>query len=219
WYINFVRQPALGERKTRYTMKIAQSENFGSAVGLTPALPAPDPDLVGEDVRHILRARLYRDTIEQIAFVDLIMGHVSRSADKKIVLDGGMRAKYVARSQIFADEAERILRHKCLRKPYGDRRGILVIGATAGILSALLKRGFHVTSTDLRPEVVGKELGGVWVLNGKAANAGLMKEADLAIITGMALVNRTLPSLIALAKTHNTSTMMWAVTGRNFGHY
>src|SRR5208283_1838955 len=69
WYINFVRQPALGERKTRYTMKIAQSENFGSAVGLTPALPAPDPDLVGEDVRHILRARLYRDTIEQIAFV------------------------------------------------------------------------------------------------------------------------------------------------------
>jgi len=219
WYINFVRQPAPGERKTRYTMKIAQSENYGSAVGLSPALPAPALEQVGKDVRHILRARLYRDTIEQIAFVDLIMGHVSRTADKQIVLDGGMRAKYVARSQIFADEAERILQHKCSRKFNRHRRGILVIGATAAILSALLKRGFHVTSTDLRPEIVGNEFGGVRVLNGKAANAELMKEADLAIITGMALVNRTLPSLIALAKTHNTSTMMWAVTGRNFGHY
>jgi hypothetical protein len=46
-----------------------------------------------------------------------------------------------------------------------------------------------------------------------------MKEADLAIITGMTLPNRTLPGLIELAKEHNTSTMIWAISGRNFGHY
>ena len=46
-----------------------------------------------------------------------------------------------------------------------------------------------------------------------------MEQADLAIITGMTLPNRTLPGLIELAKENNTSTIMWAISGRNFGHY
>ncbi len=219
WYINFVRQPAPGERKTRYTMKIAQSENYGSAVGLTSILPDPNSDLVGKNVRQILKEKLYADKIERIAFVDLIMGHVSRPADAQISLDGAMQAKYEARSSIFAEEAERILRRKTSRKTNGTRRRILVVGATAGIIRALLRKGFDVSSTDLWPEAVGKEFGGVTVLSGKAANAQLMKQADLAIMTGMTLQNRTLPSLIRLAKRHNTFTMVWAITGRNFGHY
>jgi hypothetical protein len=43
--------------------------------------------------------------------------------------------------------------------------------------------------------------------------------SDLAIITGMTLANRTLPGLMETAKAHNTSTMIWAITGRNFGEY
>ena len=35
----------------------------------------------------------------------------------------------------------------------------------------------------------------------------------------MTLPNRTLPALIEAAKINNTSTMIWAVTGKNFGHY
>jgi hypothetical protein len=218
-YINFVRQPALGERKTRYTMKIAQSENYGICVGLTPVLPDPDPHLVGKDARDILKTRLYRNYIDRTAFVDLIMGHVSRPADKQIKLDGGVRAKYVARSQIFADEAETILQRKSSRNLRGDKPRVLVIGATAGIIGALVRRGFEVSATDLWPEAVGKELAGVRVFSGKTASARLMKEADLTIVTGMTLPNRTLPALMKLAKQHNTSTMIWAVTGRNFGHY
>jgi Putative heavy-metal chelation len=219
WYINFVRQPVLGERKTRYTMKVAQSENYGISVGLTPVLPDPDPHLVGKDTRQILKTRLYRDYIDRTAFVDLIMGHVSRPADQQIKLDGAMHAKYVARSQIFADEAEKILQRNGSKNLKGNKPRVLVIGATAGILSALVRRGFEVSATDLWPEAVGKELGGVRVLSGKTANARLMKESDLAIITGMTLPNRTLSGIMNLAKKHNTSTMMWAITGRNFGHY
>ena len=219
WYINFVRQPVLGERKTRYTMKVAQSENYGISVGLTPVLPDPDPHLVGKDTRQILKTRLYRDYIDRTAFVDLIMGHVSRPADQQIKLDGAMHAKYVARSQIFADEAEKILQRNGSKNLKGNKPRVLVIGATAGILSALVRRGFEVSATDLWPEAVGKELGGVRVLSGKTANARLMKESDLAIITGMTLPNRTLSGIMKLAKKHNTSTMMWAIIGRNFGHY
>jgi hypothetical protein len=162
---------------------------------------------------------LYRDYIDRTTFVDLIMGHVSRPADQQIRLHGAVNAKYVARSRIFADEAEKICRRKGSTNLKGNKPRVLVIGATAGIISALITRGFDVSATDLWPEAVGKELGGVKVLSGKVANAPLMKEADLAIMTGMTLANRTLPGLMTLAKKHNTSTMIWAVTGRNFGHY
>ena len=147
------------------------------------------------------------------------MGHISRPADEQITLDDNPHSKYEARSELFADEAEKILQCKGSIYLKGKPPRVLVIGATAGIISALTRRGFYVSATDLWPEVVGKELGGVRIKNGKTANARLMKEADLAIITGMTLSNQTLPPLMTSAKAHNTSTMIRAITGRNFGHY
>ena len=66
-------------------------------------------------------------------------------------------------------------------------------------------------------EVTGQKLGGVTVRN-ETENHRLIKAADLAIITGT-LPNRTLPALMETAKSHNTSTMIWAITGKNFGQY
>jgi hypothetical protein len=82
----------------------------------------------------------------------------------------------------------------------------------------LLVRGFKVTATDLSPDVVGQNLGGVTVC-GAVENCKSIAAADLTIITGMTLSNGTLPSLLETAKTSNTSTMIWAVTGRNLGQY
>jgi len=219
WYVNRVSQWAPGERKTRYTMKIAQSETYGRSGGLAPVLSNPNPDLVGEDTRQILKNRMCRDNNERTAIVDSVMGHVSRPPNEQIRLDDTLQAKYVARSEIFADEAERVLQRKGPKNFKGNNPRVLVIGATAGIIGALARRGFDVSATDLSPQVVGKELGGVKVRNGKTSNARLMKEADLAIVTGMTLLNRTLLGLMKLAKNNNTSTIIWAITGRNFGHY
>jgi len=217
WHINFVFQPTLGERKRYYTMKIAQTANCGHSTGLTPVLL--DADLVGEDTRKILKNKLCHDYIDRTAIVDSVMGHVSRPADEQILLDETLHAKYVARSKIFADEAEKVLRRKGPKNLKGKKPRILVIGATGGIIDALVRRGFDVSATDLLPEIVGKELGGVEVQNGETANARLMKEADLAIVTGMTMANRTLPGIMKVGKKHNTSTIIWAITGRNFGHY
>ena len=57
WYINYDLQPAPNERKTRYTMKIAHTLNYGISADLTPVLPESEPDLVGKDVRLILKKR------------------------------------------------------------------------------------------------------------------------------------------------------------------
>lgn len=219
WSISFVRQPARKERKTCYIMRLAQSQNYGLSTALGGRISSPDGDIVGLDTRVILRKKLYRSHVDRTALVDLVMGHVSRSADRSVCLDGTLATKYEARSEIFAYEAEEVLRRKRMKNRRRTRPHALVIGATAGIIGALVKRGFRVSATDMSPDVLGLRLGGVKVESGRDANAQRMKEADVAIITGMTLPNRTLASLIELAREHNTSTMVWAISGRNCGHY
>ena len=216
WSVSFLVQAHPSERKTRYTMRIAQAEGYGRSGGLGPGLPDPDPDLVGLDTRRILKDRRWRDEADRAAIADLVIGQVSRPADEQIVLDDTLRGKYAARAEIFADEATRVLQRRGTEPRKVDQRRVLVVGATAGILDALLGRGLDVCATDLSPDVVGQTLGGVQVLDGTAANAGLMKDADLAIVTGISLTNGTMSELMSLAKTHNTSTIVWAITGKNF---
>ena len=225
WDIDFVIQHVPRERRTRYTMRLAQSEIYGLACGLTSALQntdhalAPnDHDMVGEDSREILKDRRFRDDLDRTALVDLIMGHVSAAAMDQVTLGHTMRDKHALKSRLFADEADLILRRKGAEALKGSKPHILVIGAMAGTISELLARGFEVTATDMAPEVVGQNLGGVTVREG-TQNASLIEAADLAIITGMTLPNGTLPVLMEAAKINNTSTMIWAVTGKNFGQY
>ena len=218
WYIDYIRQHVPGERKTRYRVRLAQSENYGIAFGPTSALRDTDQALVGEDCREILKDRRFRDDIDRTALLDLVIGHVSAAADHQVILDQTLRDKYALRSRLFGDEADLILRRKGFDAIKGSKPRIHVIGATAGIIGALVDRGFEVTATDMCRDVVGEKLGGVTVCD-ETENGKLIKAADLVIITGMTLPNRTLPILIEAAKTHNTSTVIWAVTGRNFGHY
>jgi len=214
FHIDYIVQRVPQERKTRYVARMAQAENYGIAFGLPPALP--DPDFVGKDVRQILKDRLWRDTTDRTALVDLVMGHLSQSANKNATLGVAERDKYLDRGRIFAEEADRIIRRKTIK---GSNRRALVIGASAGIIRSLQNQGFQVSATDLSPEIIGTVLGGVTVRNARFTNARLMKETDLAIITGMTLPNGTLAGLMKFAQQYNTSTMIWAITGKNFGRY
>jgi hypothetical protein len=218
WFVDFVRQAVSGERKTHYTMRLAQSEDYGIAFGPIVARPISDQDFLGKDTREILRNRLYRDDIDRVALMDLVMGHVTPTAIRQVIIDKSVRDKQALRSRLFADEAQSVLRRKGSGAIKGASARVLVIGATVGIISALVSCGFDVAATDMAEEVVNQQFAGI-VIRSNAANAELLEKADLAIITGMTLPNRTLPTLMAMAKNYNTSTMIWAITGRNFGHY
>jgi hypothetical protein len=218
WYLDYIRQDVPEDRKTRYTVRLAQAENYGTAFGPISPLRDADHALVGEDSRQILKDRRFRDDIDRTALIDLVVGHVSAPASHQIVVDQILREKYARRSRLFADEADAVLRRKGPGAIKGRKPCILVIGATSGIIDALVTRGLDVRATDMSPDVLGKSFGGVMVRDA-TENVSLIEAADLAIITGMTLPNRTLPGLIEAAKTHNTSTIIWAVTGKNLGHY
>jgi hypothetical protein len=218
WCIDYIRQDVPEDRKTRYTVRLAQAENYGTAFGPISPLQDSDHALVGEDSREILRAQQCRDDVDRTALIDLVIGHLPAPPNHQVILDQILRDKYALRSRLFADEADAVLRRKGAGAIKGPKPCIVVIGATSGIIGELVARGFDVRATDMSPDVVGKILGGVMV-HDAAENDRLIKTADLAIITGMTLPNRTLPGLIEAAKTDNASTMIWAVTGKNLGHY
>jgi hypothetical protein len=218
WHVDYFRHEVPEEPKRRYTMRLAQAENYGVAFGSPSPLQEADRSLLGEDSREILKGRQLHDDVDRTALIDLVMGHVSTAAKHEVVFDKALRDKYALRSRLFADETEAVLQRKGSKAIKGSKPHILVVGATAGIIGALVNHGLRVSATDMLPDVVGTNLGGVAVC-AEPENDLLIKAADLAIITGMTLANRTLPALIDAAKTNNTSTMIWAITGRNFGHY
>ena len=225
WYMDWYVQHQPTDRKTRYTARLAQSDNYGIACGLTSTLQETDRAstlqdadyaLVGEDSRQVLKDRRYCGDMDRTALIDLVMGHLPVAANDQVIVDQERSEKYARKSRLFADETEAVLARKGSIK--GRKPHIHVIGAMAGTHAALIRRGFKVTAADMSPDVVGQNLGGVMV-SGAMDNRKLIEAADLTIITGMTFPNGTLPGLVEIAKTSNTSTMIWAVTGRNLGHY
>lgn len=227
WRIDWFVQHLPTDRTTRYTACLAQSENYGIACGLTAvvqqtgqsvALQEADHALVGGDCRAIVKDKRYRTDLDRTAFIDLIMGQFSAEADDQLILNQARRDKYARKSQLFADEANGVLARKGTKTIKGNKPHALVIGAMAGTHAALIARGFEVTATDMSPDVVGQNLGGVTVRDG-SENYTLIEAADIVIVTGMTFPNGSLPGLMRAAQNSNTSTMIWAVTGKNLGHY
>ena len=177
--------------------------------------PIVGNSLLAPTDRGMLSRRWQVDVIS--ALIDLIVGEVAAQG-REVRFNQTLRNKYSFRSGLFTDEAAFVLRRKSARGYKGKRPHIHVAGATAGILNALRVNGFKVTATDLSHDVIGQNLGGVTVCDA-VENCDSIAAADLTIITGMTLSNGTLPSLLETAKTSNTSTMIWAVTGRNLGQY
>jgi hypothetical protein len=148
------------------------------------------------------------------------MGQIYPEAHDQLTVDQARRDKYAAKSKLFADEADKILARKGSKTIKADKPHAHVIGAMSGTHAALLARGFKVTAADMSPDVVGTTLGGVKVSRGsETENQKLIAAADIVIATGMTFPNGTLPALMRAAKNNNTSTMIWAVTGRNLGPY
>ena len=104
--------------------------------------------------------------MDRTALIDVVAGHLSSSATHEVIVDQKRRDKYAAKSHLFADEAELVLRRKGSRAVKGHKPHIHVIGAMAGTHAALLARGFEVTAADMSPDVIGQNLGGVTICDG-----------------------------------------------------
>lgn len=110
----------------------------------------------------------------------------------------------MVRADIVAEEA--------LKATSGEPGRAVNIGFVGNITSRLKDKGFSVKATDFDPKVVGERIKGVDILDGSEKNRSLIRESDVAVVTGMTLATRTLEGLIEMCREFDTCMVVFAQT-------
>ncbi len=105
------------------------------------------------------------------------------------IIDGGTHCKGKEPELCGVELADYLLRS------YGSNVSILHIGYHPGHVKALVSRFRNVYVTDLNKDVIGKVKYGVRIIDGFKNNE-LIKYVDIILITGSAIVNKTIYGII-----------------------
>jgi len=93
---------------------------------------------------------------------------------------------------------------------------VVNVGVVGNVIRALKNEGCEVMASDMEPEMVGTTVHDTLVQDG-TKTFDLVRDADLAIVTGMTIATDSLGLIIEEARTHNTRLLVFAETGANLG--
>ncbi len=165
--------------------------------------------LVGEDC---LSNRI-TDKALQVACIDsLADNNTSDFSTELFAFNGKSIEKLRKRSELIINEAKKLL---------GDinNKKILNVGVVGDILKTFLENGCQVIGSDFDPEIIGKKLfDDIQIVSGEKT-LELLKDVDLAVITGMTISTDTIDSIICECKKHGVCTIVFAETGANLGAF
>ena len=208
WKVDLAFKPNQAERTFRYNFLVAQTVGQGSCYC--------DKDLeineglIGRDAREIVSEM----SCYEIALLDSIYSSIPRSPAEVIELSGNSIDKAVKRGAVIVKEVEREL--GCLTTECPEKTTVINIGVVGNLIKALKAKNYNVIATDLDAKIVGKEIHGVKVEDG-SRNFRYLRDADLAVITGMTLTTDALNDIVRVCKENDTRLVMFAETGANFG--
>jgi len=100
-----------------------------------------------------------------------------------------------------------------LLEKFGDKASILHIGYQPGHVKALENRFSKLYVTDLNRDVVGNIKYGVRVIDG-SANRDLINRVDIVLITGSAIVNKTIYDIIEQVYRQDKTGIIYGVTAK-----
>ena len=92
---------------------------------------------------------------------------------------------------------------------------LAVLGYQPGLVAACgaVLGSQNLRVTDLQPRNIGSERHGVVVLDGAGETPAVLDWADVALVTGSAVANGTLDSILATARECKTNILIFGVTG------
>jgi hypothetical protein len=207
WKVDLAFRPNVDERTFRYWFIVSQTVGQGSCY-CDKELEV-DESLIGRDAREIISEQ----DCYSIAVLDSIYASIPRNPERVYEITGNSIEKTAKRNAILLAEAEHALALSGL-KP-GEGR-VLNVGVLGNLIKGLTEKGYSVTATDLAEDVVGKAIHGVTVEHG-SKTFQLIKEADVAVITGMTLTTHAVGDIVDVCKQYGTRVVMFAETGANFG--
>jgi hypothetical protein len=205
WKTDLLFRPSSNERTFNYTYVLAQT--VGQGCCYCPSPVQLDHATMGTDAREILHER----NPVSIAVLDSILARISRQPQEVHNLCCDSVEKARLRTEVILREAERLL-----PDDKGAKARIVNVGVVGELLRRLKEKYQHVTATDFDEVIVGLSLHGVPIDHG-SLTLEHVREADLAIVTGMTLATGTLEGIIETARSSGTRLVVFAETGGNFG--
>jgi len=204
WKVELAFRPNPAERTFKYTFWLAMTRGQGCCY--CTGDDERGRELVGSDARELVKEK----TCISIAALDSLYASVPKKPAAVHELSGTAIEKTGPRTDIIAAEAERLLAGVKGRKPR-----VVNVGVVGNVVRRLLDRGCEVAATDLEPEMVGRDVHGVKVEDG-FHTLEQVREADLAIVTGMTIATDSLGLIVEAAQEAGTKTLVFAETGANF---
>lgn len=204
FHIRMNVQPSPDERMFRYALAVVQTRGFGCCY-LPPSAPPPALNVVGRDVRAI---RSNSPCLE-LALLDAAFSALPSRPLRRTVLRGLSVDKADQRAKLICDEAGAQLPRQCKH----GRPRVAIIGLVSKFIPILKKKGFAVLATDLQPSMIGRNIAGVVIRDGKREMESTLHDADVALVTGMTAGNGSLMPIVRAARRHGTKLVMFAETG------
>ncbi len=149
-----------------------------------------------------------------IAGLDAVYAHLLESPDKQYHIEGSNIDKANQRAEIVCQEALSVL--EGLTPKHGNKFIVVNVGVVGDFLSVLSRHdNIKVKAVDFYRGIVGQNLFGVKIKYG-SETLKMLVDADLAIVTGMALATDTLDEILKVAQMNQTRIAMFAETGAHF---
>ncbi len=205
WKVELAFRPNVDERTFCYTFWLVMTRGQGCCY-----CTGDDPrgrELVGSDARELLGDK----TCISIAALDGLYASLPRRPAAVRDISGQPAEKTAERTAVIVEEAERLLPRTGGRPPR-----VVNVGVVGNVIRELKARGCDVRATDMERNMVGSEIHGVTVEDG-TRTFDEVRDADLAIVTGMTIATDSLGPIIDEAREASTRLLVFAETGANFG--
>ncbi|HVP56758.1 MAG TPA: DUF364 domain-containing protein [bacterium] len=207
WKVDLAFRPNVHERTFRYNFLVAQTMGQGSCY-CDKELEINE-SLLGRDAREIISEM----SCYEIAILDSIYASIPRSPAVVHELRGNSVEKAVERGAIIVDEVERLLARMGAAP---EKTMVANVGVVGNLIKALREKSYKVVATDLDSKIIGTSIHGVTVEDG-ARTYQAVRDADVAVITGMTLTTDALNDIVHVCQENQTRLVMFAETGANFG--
>jgi uncharacterized UPF0146 family protein len=210
WSVDCLFNPNNNERVFDFKFLVVKSLGQGSAYSSRKIY---DPSYLKTFMGRRINEIEFDDLAFEIAVYDSIFGKYQRNdfyAEHK--LEGSSTKKALERAEIVFEECRNLLADT--KKPK-----VVNVGVVTNVAAALRDHGYEVMGTDFDDDITNRYVyKDVYVYPGEMTNE-LVKEADLAVITGMTLATNSAQKILDIANQNNTRVVVFAETASNLGDF
>lgn len=205
WSVDLFFRPTPQEREFDYRFLLAQTEGQGCCYCPHGSTELVDGSKLGKDARDIRPDSVCLE----IALLDAIYSSFPRRPSAVHHLDGFSGAKSLRRAEIVCAEAVNLATG---RVPSHTK--IVNVGVVGTIVKLLGDAGYIVCCSDLDEDLQGSVVHGVEVQGGDHT-CELVRDADVAVVTGMTLATGTLEGILEASSEGGCKVLLFAETGAN----